>query len=94
MTVVRGLYLLLMFGGLAVTATLLRTEQVRVAANIERLHRERIELRRKAWASQLDISLLRAPACIDDRIAYWSLDLQAPGSPGETMQAGYVMAAR
>ena len=94
MTVARGLFLLMMFGGLAVSASLLRTEQVRLATNIERLHLEQIELRRAEWASQLDISRLRAPARIDDRIAVWALGLQPPGSILETEQSDFLIAAR
>lgn len=94
MTVARGLFLIVLFGGLAVSAAVLRTEQATLAANIERLHRERIDLRRAAWASQLDISRLRSPSRIDDRVAVWSLGLRAPGSAAETVQPDYHIAAR
>ncbi len=94
MTVARGLHLLALFASLAVVVIGLRVEQMRVEANIERLQRERVELRREAWGLELEIGRLRAPERIGDRVARWSLDVEEPRPPSERMNAAVMLAAR
>ncbi len=94
MTISRGVYLLFLFGSLAIVVIGLRSEQARAAAQIEQLQCERPALRRESWALEMAISRLRTPERIYDRVAQWSLDLQQPCPPSETAAAVYVMAAR
>ncbi len=94
MTVVRGLYLLVFFGVLAIVVIEMRTEQARVAANVESLQRRRVALRREAWTLQMEISQLRAPHRISERIAYWSLELNEPRPPSESSAAERMLAVR
>ncbi len=94
MTVARGLYLLFVLGALAVSASLLRTEQTRTAANIERLERERIALRRHLWTLETEIGQMRTPLRIDDRVAQWTLELQAPSPPGQALSPERRLVAR
>lgn len=94
MTVVRGLYLLLFLAFLAVGVIEMRAEQVRVAASIEGLQLRRVELRREAWALQMEISQLRTPQQIRQCVARWALALDGPRPPSESVEAVDMLAAR
>ena len=78
MTVGRGIVLLLTFVTLAVYGVHLRAEETRLAARIQELRNERAALRREAWAWQVEIARLRAPAQIRDRVERWQLEVCAP----------------
>ena len=81
MTVPRAIFLLLVFGSLAVTVIELRSAQTRASVHIGRMQRERLDLRTESWALQVDIARLGAPQRIRDLSAHWSLDLHAPHPP-------------
>lgn len=80
MSVTRGVVLLLAFAALAVVAVHLRAKETRLAAHIQRLSRQRIELRRQSWALQMEIARLRTPQQIRERADRWRLAVRAPGS--------------
>lgn len=81
MTVARGIGLLVFLGTLSVATIGLRGEEARVAMQIERLQRSRTDLRRESWALEMEISRLRAPGQVGDRLQRWSLNLQEPCPP-------------
>lgn len=94
MTLGRGLYLLALIALIGVVLIGIRAEQVRVAAHIEALQRERVGLRRESWALELEVSRLRAPDQVGDRVARWSLDVREPRPPSERSGEALVMAVR
>ncbi len=94
MTVARGIYLAGFFSAMAIVVIGLRAEQVRVTTRIEQLQRERVVLRRTSWALQVEISRLRTPRRIIDRVAHWSLDVQRPRPPGERSANAYAWVDR
>ncbi len=94
MNVTRALYLLFVFGFLAIGVIGLRAEQFGAATRIERLQRERLELRRTAWALQMEIGRVRHPERIQERVARWSLDVLRPRPPSEVHARNSMVAQR
>lgn len=94
MTVSRAVYFLVVFAALAVAVIGLRTEQFRTAARIERLQRERMTLRRESWVLQIEIGRVRNPELIRNRVARWSLDLDAPRAPSDALLEHQMIAQR
>jgi hypothetical protein len=94
MTVTRGAVVLAFFGWLAVMVVGIRSEQAMLAARIEKDVRERVVLRRESWALQMEISRLRTPDRIEDRVVQWSLDIAPPRPPSEVFSPMELMAAR
>lgn len=78
MTVSRGLALLLLFVTLGVMRVHLRNEQTRLSMQIQSSRAEELELRREAWALELEIARLSAPEQIRERADRWRLDVRAP----------------
>ena len=78
MTVGRGLALLLLFVSAAVWRVHLRADEARLAARSQALRAERVELRREAWALQMEIACLSTPAQIRERADRWRLEVRAP----------------
>lgn len=79
-TIRRGLALLLLFASAALGRVDLRTEEARLAARIEALRAERVELRREAWALQMEAARLSTPTQIRERADRWRLEVRAPWS--------------
>jgi len=94
MTVARVVYFLVLFAALAVAVISLRSEQFRTAAGIERLQRERMALRRESWVLQIEIGRVRRPGLIRNRVARWSLDLDAPRVPSDVLLEHQMIAQR
>ncbi len=84
MTVFRGLFLLTFFGAVGVLLIAVRTEQARTGARIEALQSDRVRLRRESWSLQVEISRLRTPERIEERLNRWAIDLHKPKPPSET----------
>lgn len=94
MTLGRAVYLLVVFAVLSVGVVGLRTEQIRAAARIEQLQYQRVELRRSAWALQMEVGRARNPRQIRDRVARWSLDIRGPYPPGNEVCDSRLVAQR
>jgi hypothetical protein len=89
----RGAALLLAFGALAVVGVHLRAEETRLASRVQRLRRERIELRRESWALQMEIARVRTPQQIRGRVDRWCLEVRLPPIEDDTTM-GRDLAAR
>ena len=86
----RGLVILLIFLSLGVAVVHVRTEQARAERNVQRLRAERAEHRRESWELQAQLSRLRAPRQIRDRVADWSINVRATWpEPGQTAPTAY-----
>ncbi len=83
MTIVRGLYLLSFLGVLSVGVVALRTDQIRTAANIERMRGDVLQLRRESWTLQMEIARLRTPEQVRNRVERWTLNIEQPVPPSE-----------
>ena len=94
MTVPRAIFILAMFAAVAISVVTLRSEQIRVASRILDLQRQRVELRQTSWSLELEISRLRAPQQIGDRVGLWSLNLYEPGTPAEPADTVQLAMAR
>ncbi len=88
MTVARGLFLLVLLGGLSVGAIALRTDQIRTAAHIEEMRRDVIHLRRESWSLQMEIARLRTPDRVTERVGRWALNIGVPVPPSERPSRG------
>lgn len=80
MTVRRGVVLLILFTGLALSVVYLRTEQVRAAARTMNLELRQIEARRELWQLEASVARLRSPEQIRTRLPVFVDDLHAPDS--------------
>jgi hypothetical protein len=56
----------------------LRSEEIRTAVNIQRLHHEEIAIRREWWSKQLELARLKSPGAIADRVAPMRLEVIPP----------------
>lgn len=80
MTAGRALVVLGAFTLIALAVVFLRIEQAGSAARAMAAERRWIELRRDLWAVEANVSRLRAPGRIHDRVGWFRVGLQPPGS--------------
>lgn len=92
MTVSRGLFLLIVFGMLAVAVVLVRSEKTRMSARVAALRSERIQLRRESWTLQMQYAQLRAPDQIRQRLGYLDLQVRAPHEKVPNRQPSHLAA--
>lgn len=55
-----------------------RSEEIRTAVNIQRLHHEEIAIRRELWSKQLELARLKNPAAIAGRVEPMRLQVVPP----------------
>jgi hypothetical protein len=78
MTVGRIASFLMMMGLLGGAVIWLRSEEVRTAVRIQHMHHEEIALRRELWRNQLEISRLKAPSVVGNRVTPMQLTVIPP----------------
>lgn len=78
MTVVRATAVLLVFGTIALCLVYVRAEQTRVAATIQALEVQRVELRQDSWELQMEIARLKTPEQVTDRVVRLRLNVMGP----------------
>jgi hypothetical protein len=84
-TVSRGLFLLIVFGMLAVAVVLVRSEKTRMSARIA-------ALRRESWTLQMQYARLRTPDQIRQRLGYLDLQVRAPHDKSPIRQPSHLAA--
>lgn len=94
MTVGRAAFLLAMFAGMSICIVALRSEQARAASHIGRMQSRMVELRRAKWSLQAELGRVRTPRQVRDRVARWSLALEAPAPPSEGEERSELVVAR
>ncbi|NOS99945.1 MAG: hypothetical protein HOP29_04900 [Phycisphaerales bacterium] len=94
MTVGRAVFLLGLFAGMSICIIALRSEQARAASHIGRMQSELVELRRSKWSMQVELGRVRTPGQVRDRVARWSLALEAPAPPSEAAVRTELVVAR
>jgi hypothetical protein len=85
MTIPRAFFLMVLLGSVSVAVIGLRTEQIRLASGIERMQRERSDLRRESWSLQMETARLRSPDQVRDRVVRWSLEVSRPEVVGDVL---------
>ncbi len=78
MTVVRGLFVIMLLVVVGVAIVALRGESARAANRIQRLHHQKVALEHKRWAQEMELAKLRGPEAIRQRASELGLDLLPP----------------